>query len=238
MDWDLKYDFTVEDKLAKPYSIFAKIDKLIPEGLHILDVGCHSGQFGACLKRKGCRVTGLEINPKAAEKARQVLDEVIVADVEQSETFRDLKQRYDVILFLDILEHCRFPEKVLQGARNVLASNGSVIASIPNIANWSIRMSLLLGRFDYEPMGIMDETHLKFYTIKTARQLFDVAGYKIDLMDHRFSLPLFRVRRFIGGTLARVLGPRFPGLFSYQMVIKARPIVPANGCRADVLDCQ
>lgn len=220
---ELKYEYGVEDQLHKPYSIVAKVYKLIPDGCAVLDVGCYTGRFGALLKKKGCRVAGMEVNPTAIERAKLVLDEVTLADVESDNSFYGLENKYDVILFLDVLEHCRHPEEVLKGAQTALTQNGFVVASIPNIANWSVRKNLLLGRFDYEPMGIMDETHLRFYTIETARKLFYDAGYKIELMEHRYSFPFFRIRKFLGGMLAKLLGPRLPGLFSYQMVIKARP---------------
>jgi len=220
---ELKYDYTVEDKLHKPYSIFAKIYALIPSGTDVLDVGCHTGRFGACLKEKGCRVTGIELNGEAVARAKLVLDEVRCASAEDPATFEELERRYDVILFLDVLEHCRRPEEVLKLARHALTQRGFVIASIPNIANWWVRKNLLFGRFEYEPIGIMDETHLRFYTIATARNLFHDAGYNIEVMEHRYSFPFFRVRKVFGGMLAKVLGPVLPGVFSYQMVIKARP---------------
>lgn len=222
----LKYDREAQAEIQKPYSIFAKIYKLIPEGTNVLDVGCHTGKFGAVLKQKGCRVTGIEINTAAAEEAKRILDDVRIADVEAIDTFHVLKEKYDAILFLDILEHCQWPGEILKRARESLAPEGFVLASIPNIANWSSRLNLLLGRFEYEPIGLMDETHLRFYTIKTARKLFESAGYEIELVDHRFSLPVFRIRKFFGGTLAKILGHFFPGLFSYQMIIKARPSHP------------
>jgi hypothetical protein len=86
-----------------------------------------------------------------------------------------------------------------------------------------VRKNLLFGKFEYEPIGIMDETHLRFYTIDTARQLFYDAGYNIEVMEHRYSFPFFRVRKFSGRMLTKILGPILPGMFSYQMVIKARP---------------
>ncbi|MGH7797746.1 MAG: class I SAM-dependent methyltransferase [Candidatus Binatia bacterium] len=220
---ELKYEYGVEDQLHKPYSVVAKVYKLVPDGRSVLDVGCYTGRFGALLKRKGCRVTGIEVNPMAAERAKLVLDEVRLVDVENSDSFYDLKSKYDVILFLDILEHCRCPREVLKTARDLLTREGFVVASIPNIANWWVRKNLLFGKFEYESIGIMDETHLRFYTIDTVRKLFHEAGYKIELMEHRYSFPFFRVRKCFGGILAKVLGPRLPGMFSYQMVIKARP---------------
>ena len=220
---ELRYDYGVEDQLHKPYSVAAKVYNLVPEGRSVLDVGCYTGRFGALLKRKGCRVTGIEINRTAAELAKLVLDEVMLADIEKTDSIAELQSKYDVILFLDILEHCRYPEAVLEAACHLLTRDGFVVASIPNVANWSVRMNLLRGRFEYASTGLLDETHLRFYTIKTATKLFEDCGYRIDSLDHRYSLPVFRVRKRFGGMLSRTLGRLFPGLFSYQMVIKARP---------------
>lgn len=225
----LKYDREAQAEIQKPYSVFAKIYRIVPEGSHVLDVGCHTGKFGAVLKQKGCRVTGIEIDAAAAEQAKKILDDLRLADVEEIDSFHDLAGKYDVILFLDILEHCRRPSEILKRVRESLSPQGFVIASIPNIAHWSIRLKLFLGRFEYERTGLMDETHLRFYTLKTARQLFEHAGYQIELVDHRFSIPMFRVRKVFGGTLAKILGYCFPGLFSYQMIIKARPSQPERG---------
>lgn len=219
----LKYDREAQAEIQKPYSVFAKIYRLVPEGSKVLDVGCHNGKFGAVLKQKGCRVTGIEMDAAAAEQAKRILDDLRVADVEAVDTFNNLNEKFDVVLFLDILEHCHWPAEILSRVRQSLSPGGFIVASIPNIANWSTRLNLFLGRFEYERTGLMDETHLRFYTIKTARKLFETAGYRIELVDHRFSLPVFRVRKFFGGTLAKILGYFFPGLFSYQIIIKARP---------------
>lgn len=119
-----------------------------------------------------------------------------------------------MILFLDVLEHCRWPADVLKRVQEVLNPGGFIIASIPNVANWSVRINLLMGRFEYEQLGLPDETHLRFFTVKSACRLFETAGYRIDFLDHRFSIPIFRMRRFLGGLLAKFLGRMIPGLFS------------------------
>jgi len=223
MQVGFKYDYSLENKVVKPYNLFAKVYKLIPAGINVLEAGCHTGQFGALLRRKGCRVTGVEIDPDAVQRAKLALDRVRLTNLEEEEVFQEFKEQFDVILFMDVLEHCRNPEEILRRARKALAPNGFVITSIPNIANWSIRWNLLRGRFEYERVGIMDQTHIKFYTIKTVTRLFENAGYKIELMDYTYSFPVFRVRKLIGGILAKTVGRLLPGLFSYQMVIKARP---------------
>jgi O-antigen biosynthesis protein len=219
----LKYDREVQAEIGKPYSVFAKVYRMVPSGIDVLDVGCHTGKFGAVLKQKGCRVSGLEIDRAAAEQAKARLDAVRVGNVETPDTFASFEKQFDAILFLDSLEHCQWPGEVLKRARAFLTPQGFLIASIPNVANWSIRTRLLFGKFEYEPTGLMDESHLRFYTIKTARELFEAAGYTIEAIDHRFNLPVFRIRKFLGGMLAKFFGGLFPGLFSYQMIIKARP---------------
>ena len=86
---------------------------------------------------------------------------------------------YDVVLFLDVLEHLAHPEEVLIAARGWLRPRGIVLCSIPNVAHWRVRLSLLRGRFDYEDVGLLDRTHLRWYTRRTARELVAGAGYQI-----------------------------------------------------------
>lgn len=228
MEDDLKYDLAAEElraTVSSPKTVLGKIYRLIPDGAHVLDIGCHTGGFGHMLKQKACVVTGMEINAKAAERARQVLDDVVTGDIEEDAPWNRLTGIFDVILFLDVLEHCREPENVLRAARNRLASGGFILCSIPNVAHWTIRKNLLLGRFDYEPYGILDETHLRFFTIDSARRLLTHSGYRIEVEDFVFSAPkLFRRK-----ILRKNLVSRLPGLFAYQMILKGRPDSGADG---------
>lgn len=223
MAHDLRYQLRTEklvSEIANGRTMLGKVYRMIPAGLSVLDIGCHTGEFAAQLKQKGCRVTGLEINPQAAERASSVLDRAIAGNIESPEIMQRIEEKFDAVLFLDVLEHCQYPEEILARVRHLLQPDGFVLSSIPNIAYWKIRRDLLRGKFDYQPTGILDETHLRFFTIATVRELFAAADYKIEAMEFFLKPPKFLKQKIIPTLVAR----QFPGLFAFQMIVKARPV--------------
>ena len=143
----------------------------------VLDVGCATGYLARALVERGCVVSGVESDEQAAEEARPHLERLVLGDIEKldvAEAFGD--ERFDVIVFGDVLEHLQDPLAALRGARKVLAPGGSVVASIPNIAHGSVRLALLAGRFDYQPLGLLDSTHIRFFTRSSVEDLFREAG--------------------------------------------------------------
>jgi glycosyltransferase involved in cell wall biosynthesis/2-polyprenyl-3-methyl-5-hydroxy-6-metoxy-1,4-benzoquinol methylase len=169
----------------------------IGENKTVIDFGCASGYLANLLKKQGCRVTGLEINPEAAEIARQYCEEVFVCDLD-FDSLNDIlgDRKFDVAVFGDILEHLRNPWKVLEQTKDFLNPSGYVVASIPNIAHGAVRLALLEGNFDYMPSGILDDTHLRFFTRKTVEELFEKTGYFIHGIDYT-KLPLFEANPLI-----------------------------------------
>ncbi len=154
----------------------------VPDDTFVLDVGCSDGIQGKYLKKeKGCRVYGVDISRQAILEARKNLDKAVVMDIER-DSF-PFKEKFDVILFSDILEHLVSPEAVLRKFRTHLKKGGLVVAAIPNVANLKVRLSLLLGRWEYRELGILDKTHLRFFTQKTARRLFKDSGLAIVAED-------------------------------------------------------
>ena len=150
---------------------------LIGGNKRVLDVGCASGYLAEALNGRGCVVSGVEADPALAELARPHLEKVVVADVEACDLVDAFGPgTFDVIVFGDVLEHLRDPLPVLRQARPLLAEGGTVVASVPNIAHASIRLALLQGRFEYQPTGLLDNTHLRFFTLATLEQLFRDAG--------------------------------------------------------------
>ncbi len=168
---------------------------LVGKNKRVIDFGCATGYFARLLTNRGCEVTGVEVNSKAAKVATNYCDEVIVADLDFV-SLNDIlsnqisKEKFDVAVFGDILEHLRNPWKVLEETRNILKPQGYVIASIPNIAHGAIRLALLQGNFEYKPLGILDNTHLRFFTRETVKQLFEDSGYLIDVIE-RTKLPIY-----------------------------------------------
>ncbi|MFH1762413.1 MAG: class I SAM-dependent methyltransferase [bacterium] len=154
---------------------------LIPGNVKtVFEVGAGIGKMGRVLKgMKFQKVAGIEINREAALKAKTFYDEFIAGDVEKVELpFQD--NYFDCIIYGDVLEHLVDPWTVLKRHRRLLAEDGVIIASIPNIRYYKILKKLVFkGRWNYEDAGILDRTHLRFFTIKTIREMFEQNGYKI-----------------------------------------------------------
>jgi glycosyltransferase involved in cell wall biosynthesis/2-polyprenyl-3-methyl-5-hydroxy-6-metoxy-1,4-benzoquinol methylase len=172
-------------------SSLKKILHFIEEGKHIVDVGCATGYLASLLQQKDCIVTGIEINPGAAKVAEKYCEKVIIADLDFVPITEILpNHKFDVVIFGDVLEHLRNPWKVLEESKNILKEDGFIVASIPNIAHGAIRLALLGGKFKYTRFGILDDTHLRFFTRETVEDLFQKTGYIIDKIDVT-KLPVF-----------------------------------------------
>lgn len=145
----------------------------VPEGSRVLELGCSSGYMGAILThQKGCTVTGVELDPAAAADARGRGLEVIEGSLEDAALRARIPGRYDVVMAADVLEHLREPALVLAEMQRWLAPDGLAIVSVPNIANWTIRRQLFFrGDFEYQETGILDRTHLRFFTWHTLQAL-------------------------------------------------------------------
>jgi GT2 family glycosyltransferase/predicted Zn-dependent protease/2-polyprenyl-3-methyl-5-hydroxy-6-metoxy-1,4-benzoquinol methylase len=148
-----------------------------PSARTVLDVGCGAGRLGQALKqRQPCRVLGIERDPEAAQAARTRLDQVFVGDVELLEPSIDAHS-LDAVICGDILEHLRQPEKLLSRIRNWLHPAGLLVASIPNVRHHTVIRSLLGGNWTYEPAGLLDRDHLRFFTRREIEKLFFRTGF-------------------------------------------------------------
>lgn len=198
----------------------ALIDQVGP-GAEVLDIGCWSGFAGRYLQAtRGAAVDGIEPNPGMAELARAEYRTVIAATVEDALAGGELSgRRYDAVLALDVLEHLADPLPVLRAAAGQLRDGGQVLASIPNVAHWSLRKELLLGRWDYRDSGLMDRTHLRFFTRRTVRELFAAAGLEITQED----VELGHLPRLRTTPRREAWMRRHAELFAVQLLITARP---------------
>lgn len=171
-----KYDTVVDLSLDNNSHTF--MVGLVGSHKRVLDVGCASGYFARALAENGCTVSGVEYDADAAEEARPALAELVVGDLEQLDLVAQLGQgRFDVVVFGDVLEHLRDPLPVLRQARTLLAPGGYVVISIPNVAHGAVRLQLLRGRFDYRPTGLLDSTHIRFFTRDNLEVLLHDAGF-------------------------------------------------------------
>ncbi len=154
--------------------------KYIPENAKtILDVGCSEGFFGAELKKKGAIVWGIEIEDGPANAAVKRLDKVIINTVEGA--IDQLPDAYfDCIVFNDVLEHLLDPDAVLFTLKNKLTVNGVIVTSVPNVRYWKNLRKLLYKRdWKYEPNGILDRTHFRFFTKISIVRMFNDVGYDV-----------------------------------------------------------
>jgi len=147
---------------------------------NVLDIGCGEGFFAEKLVEEGNRVVGIDILPQP--KHRDILARYIQADLDQGmgQALPALgPDRFDRVLLQDVLEHVRNPAKLLTDCHQLLTPQGLLLVSVPNVANITVRLSLLFGRFEYAERGILDKTHVRFYTRKSARRMLEAAGYQI-----------------------------------------------------------
>jgi 2-polyprenyl-3-methyl-5-hydroxy-6-metoxy-1,4-benzoquinol methylase len=162
----------------------ADVAALIPrEVVRVLDVGCGFGALGRMLVRRGCVVHGIERNPEAARHLEGVYARYLIADVEHSaDALRG--ERYDCLVFADILEHLVDPWTALARYTELLAPGGCFVASIPNIRNVAILLDLAArGRWRYRDSGLLDRTHLRFFTRAEIEELLRGAGLSIECMQ-------------------------------------------------------
>jgi 2-polyprenyl-3-methyl-5-hydroxy-6-metoxy-1,4-benzoquinol methylase len=230
---DTPYDLSLAERvLADGNHPVGLALSLVPDGSRVLELGCATGYVTRLLSHhKGCRVSGVELMPRAAEQARPFCQTLIVGDLEDPSVMGQAAGTYDVILAGDVLEHLRHPDRLLLALRPWLAPGGAWVISVPNVAHWSVRKELLLGRFNYTARGIMDATHLRWFTRQTLRDLLERCGYKVTRQSAVYTLPRQDSLGLQG--LARRLQAAgwAPGFFGYQLVARAQPQEAAQAAR-------
>ena len=182
MVYEPKYDVTGDHyiyKKADPYSSHSQIINWIKseKPVEVLEVGTATGYLSAEMTSLGCNVTGIEQDPGMAELARPHCRRMFVGDIETLKV--DSLGQFDAIVFGDVLEHLRNPRSVLEQLSKLLKPGGRILISLPNVANIWVRLNLLFGRFNYTRVGIVDESHLRFFTLKTAKELAADAGLDV-----------------------------------------------------------
>jgi 2-polyprenyl-3-methyl-5-hydroxy-6-metoxy-1,4-benzoquinol methylase len=217
-----------QDKLD-PWSshtlIFQELIKLEP-GTRILDVGTASGIIGRMCAGRGYVINGIEQDQEWAEMARPYYDQIMVGDIE---TFQgEFIGSYDVVICADVLEHLVKPLRVLKHLIRNQLDHTAYFISVPNVANLWVRLNLLFGRFDYTERGILDKTHLHFYTRSSFQNFLNEAGLQIHSLKVT-PIPMNLIHPFFGETgpgrllhgslagLTRIT----PTLLGYQFIAKA-----------------
>jgi glycosyltransferase involved in cell wall biosynthesis len=208
---------------------------LVGHDQDVLDIGCGRGFFAHEIAQLGNRVVGID-HADPDPGYRDAFQGFVKADLQHglAGVVPRLEGRtFDRVLLQDILEHLPEPERLLKDCAQTLKPTGQVLVSIPNVANITMRWSLLLGRFDYTPRGILDRTHLRFFTRSTARRLLQDSGYeilheKMTVMpvELALGLPAASLPMRLANSLLAGLTWLMPGLFGYQHILVARPRSP------------
>lgn len=172
----MKYDS--ELNLEDRNSLSILISRIKPNST-VLEFGPANGRMTKYMKEQlNCKVFAVEIDEESGKDAKPYTEKIVIDSIEnyswQSE-FKDIK--FDYIIFADVLEHLYYPEKVLKSVRDFLKEEGSILISIPNIAHNAIVMGLLQNEFNYSPTGLLDDTHIRFFTKKTFDNLIEKCGY-------------------------------------------------------------
>lgn len=225
-----KYDVNLKgqryfDKFDDPYSSHSLIyQHLLSHGVKdkkILELGVGDASLTRRLKANGALIDGVESDQIYIDLARPYCENIFSGDLNRIETL-NLGLEYDIIVAADILEHLVDPEYVLSKLKTYLKKDGLLVVSLPNVANIYVRMSLLFGRFNYHSKGLLDKTHLHFYTIKTASDMLAKTGWKITGKNVT-AIPLAIVFPFLRLTIFRWtlrlfygVTRLFKGLFAYQ----------------------
>jgi 2-polyprenyl-3-methyl-5-hydroxy-6-metoxy-1,4-benzoquinol methylase len=158
---------------------------LVPrEARSILECGCGFGNLAREIKkRQKCKIYGIELNADAKEKAENIFDKLVIGDLEKIDLFI-YNDKFDCIIYADILEHLIDPWKLLAEHVQYLENQGTVIVSIPNIRNLQLLKKLVFkGEWNYTTHGLLDMTHLRFFTLKSAVKMLHDVGLEIEIIS-------------------------------------------------------
>ena len=196
----------------------------IPSGSRVLDVGCGTGSISSLVIAE-CAATlvGIEPDPERAAVCQARGMDVVCGYFDDA-TATALGE-FDVIMFADVLEHVPDPTSLLERAARHLTPRGRVLVSVPNIGHWTVRARLLAGNFDYQPMGIMDATHLRWFTSRTIESVIRAAG--LQVVEHDFTSGAWmseyrRIPESVRSGLLRRAVRTVPGLFGCQHIVTAQ----------------
>ncbi len=207
--------------------------RMIGFNKRVLEVGCASGHMSEMLSAQGCAVVGIEIDAAVVEPALPWLERVVVGNIEDEALWDELDgELFDAVLFGDVLEHLKDPLRALRNSVRHLQPSGMIVLSVPNIAHVDVKIALTKGTFPYSETGLLDRTHVVFFTKESLLKLIRDAGLVATEIS-RVTVPVFGTEVGVkkddvdDDVLTALLRERDSE--TYQFVVKA---VPDNGARS------
>jgi 2-polyprenyl-3-methyl-5-hydroxy-6-metoxy-1,4-benzoquinol methylase len=209
------------------YNIHMMVYHAIPDNCKVLDLGCSTGYIGRKLTDKNCEMWGIDHDPENVIQAKKIYKKVLTADLDDFDGFDLPRGYFDYILLLDVIEHLKNSSELIRSVKYLLNKNGKIIISTPNIANISVRLSLLSGNFIYTDSGILDKTHLKFFTQKTLIDFVRQCGLAIEKFDHNADLGITpgigRMLRKLPRKMQYDITELRPALLATQFLVITQP---------------
>ncbi len=213
-----------------------RVDRSAPNNAHsfaielvgcnrrVLELGAASGHVTEALVDHGCRVTAVELEADSATSLGELAETVIVGDLNDPELLAGLEAEFDVVLAGDVLEHLLRPHDVLRHAARLLKPGGHAVVSLPHVGHADVRLALMQGSWDYSAWGLLDDTHTRFFTLKSIRRMVKEAGLVITEL-RRVRIPAFETElsldRDAVPTDVLELALRDPEAETYQFVFAA-----------------
>lgn len=209
----------------------SRVARLVGRRKVVLEIGCGPGSQSRIFREVlECDVVGIEVDPTRAEKARAYCKEVHVADLETDDLGHFLKDaKFDVVVCADVLEHLRNPKHLLLRLKDFLNPRGYLVISIPNITHAAIIYEMIHGRFAYRAEGLLDSTHVRFFSCASAISLVEDAGYWIADLQRAHSAPEhteFKTKPIVAEDkqILATIRSRNPDADTYQFIMKAYPL--------------
>ena len=214
------------------YSSHYYLRRLVGSNQDVLDLGCGEGFIASLIAERGNRLVGVDVLPQP--KNLSAFEHYMSADLSMPEPLNGVVEqlngkKFDRVLLMDILEHLPRPELLLRDCHRLLKPNGQLLVSVPNIANITVRLFLLFGRFEYSKRGILDGTHLRFWTRRSARRLLQENGYEVAKQETTVipvelavGIPADNVLMKLLNRCLAAVTKLMPGLFGYQFIFVVR----------------
>jgi len=211
----------------RPWSSHEMLQSWVEQGARVLDVGCGTGYLAQGLQRKGCTVYGIDQDQSQVDRAKErgvKATCISVTDAEALQQHLGKGATFDFVVCADILEHVTDPKNTLEMLKQYVG--GKLLISLPNVAHWSVRWGLLRGEWRYQDSGILDRTHVHFFTRETARELLKHAGYKIvreEFTPHPMLVPKGMTKHAALHTLNYRFTKIRPSLLAMQFLFETQP---------------